>query len=83
MRRPPLPEATTATPEATTTTPPLPRLLWGWPEVLAAIGIPRRTLERQLAAGKFPGPIRRVGHRPYWRPADVAAWAEGRWPHVK
>jgi predicted DNA-binding transcriptional regulator AlpA len=53
------------------------RLLWGWPEVLAATGINRRTLERELSASRFPAPIRRVGRRPYWRPADVARWAGG------
>jgi predicted DNA-binding transcriptional regulator AlpA len=53
------------------------RLLWGWPQILAATGINRRTLERELSAGRFPRPIRRVGRRPYWRPADVIRWAEG------
>jgi predicted DNA-binding transcriptional regulator AlpA len=63
------------------TAPPVPRLLWGWPENVNATGIPRRTLERELAAGRFPKPIKRVGRRPYWRPADVIAWPEGRWPN--
>jgi len=53
------------------------RLLWGWPEVLAATGIPRRTLEREIAAGRFPKPIRRVGRRPFFRPADIIRWSEG------
>jgi predicted DNA-binding transcriptional regulator AlpA len=57
--------------------PPVPRLLWGWPEVLGATCIPRRTLERELSAGRFPKPIKRVGRRPFWRPADVVAWIEG------
>jgi predicted DNA-binding transcriptional regulator AlpA len=55
----------------------LPRLLWGWPEVVGSTGIPRRTLERELAAGRFPGPIKRVGRRPFWKPGDVIAWAAG------
>jgi predicted DNA-binding transcriptional regulator AlpA len=55
----------------------VPRLLWGWPEVLAAISIPRRTLEREIAAGRFPKPVRRVGRRPFWKPEDVSRWAEG------
>jgi predicted DNA-binding transcriptional regulator AlpA len=54
-----------------------PRLLWGWPEILAATGLIRRTIERELSAGRFPKPIRRVGRRPYWRPTDVIRWAEG------
>lgn len=53
------------------------RLLWGWPEVVAATGIPRRTLERELAADRFPRPIRRVGRRPFWKPSDVSSWAGG------
>ena len=53
------------------------RLLWGWPEVLSATGICRRTLERELSAGRFPRPVLRVGRRPYWKPADVIRWAEG------
>jgi predicted DNA-binding transcriptional regulator AlpA len=53
------------------------RLLWGWREVLAATGIPRRSLEREIAASRFPRPIRRVGRRPFWRPEDVRRWAEG------
>jgi predicted DNA-binding transcriptional regulator AlpA len=57
--------------------PPVERLLWGWREVLAATGIPRRTLEREIAAGRFPKPIRRVGRRPFFKPADVVRWSEG------
>ena len=52
-------------------------LLWGWPQVLAKTTIPRRTLEREIAAGRFPKPIRRVGRRPFWRPLDVIRWAQG------
>jgi predicted DNA-binding transcriptional regulator AlpA len=54
----------------------VPRLLWGWPEILTATGIPRSTLERLIASGKFPKPVVRVS-RPYWRPCDVIRWAEG------
>jgi predicted DNA-binding transcriptional regulator AlpA len=55
----------------------VPRLLWGWPEIPSMTGIPRSTLERLLAAGKFPKPVLRVGRRPFWKPADVIRWAEG------
>jgi predicted DNA-binding transcriptional regulator AlpA len=55
----------------------VPRLLWGWAENIEATGIPRRTLEREIASGRFPKPIKRVGRRPFWRPSDVIAWAEG------
>jgi predicted DNA-binding transcriptional regulator AlpA len=53
------------------------RLLWGWPEILAATGIPRRTLEREIAAGRFPKPVRRVGRRPFFKPSDIIRWSEG------
>jgi predicted DNA-binding transcriptional regulator AlpA len=53
------------------------RLLWGWPQVLAATGIPRRTLEREIAAGRFPKPIRRVGRRPFFKPTEIIRWSEG------
>ena len=56
------------------------RLLWGWPEILATTGVPRRSLERELAVNRFPQPVRRVGRRPYWRPADIRRWAEGGTP---
>jgi predicted DNA-binding transcriptional regulator AlpA len=58
----------------------VPRLLWGWPEILTATGLLRRTLERELAAGRFPAPVRRVGRRPFWSPEDVIAWARGGQP---
>lgn len=53
------------------------KLLWGWPDVLAATGVGRRVLERQLAIGAFPRPVRRIGKRPYWRPDDIRKWAAG------
>jgi predicted DNA-binding transcriptional regulator AlpA len=53
------------------------RLIWGWPELLAVTGVPRSTLEREIAGKRFPAPCRRVGRRPYWRPSDVIRWAEG------
>jgi predicted DNA-binding transcriptional regulator AlpA len=87
MRRSPLPDATTrpvavvnlaaAPDEAPRPAPPVPRLLWGWPEIVGSTGIPRRTLEREIAARRFPKPVKRVGRRPFWRPADIIAWAEG------
>ena len=53
----------------------VPRLFWGWPEVLASTGISRRTLERELSAGRFPRPTKRIGRRPFWRPDDIIEWA--------
>jgi predicted DNA-binding transcriptional regulator AlpA len=56
----------------------LPLLLWAWPHVLTTTGLLRRTVERELRAGRFPKPIMHVGRRPYWRPADVIRWAGGK-----
>jgi predicted DNA-binding transcriptional regulator AlpA len=70
---------TTSTPEPSLPTATVPLLLWGWPEIKQATGLPERTLNRLMHRG-FPKPVRRVGRRPFWRPADVIAWAEGRWP---
>lgn len=53
-------------------------LLWGWPQVLEAVPIPRRSIERELAGKRFPQPVRRVGRRPFWKPSDVRRWAEGK-----
>jgi hypothetical protein len=74
MRADPYNEAATTATEAGTL---VPRLLWGWAEILDATGIPRRTLERELSAGRFLKPIKRVGRRPFWRPDHVIAWALG------
>jgi hypothetical protein len=55
----------------------VPRLLWGWPQLIEATGIPRWSLEREMHRG-FPKPVRRCGRRPFWKPSDVIAWAEGK-----
>jgi predicted DNA-binding transcriptional regulator AlpA len=65
------------TPSRAGTIQPVPCLLWGWPEVLRACSIPRRTLEREIAASRFPKPVRRIGRRPFWKPTDIIRWAEG------
>jgi predicted DNA-binding transcriptional regulator AlpA len=70
--------ATTAPAEPLQATgPDIPRLLWGWPQILSATGVPRRTLEREIVARRFPEPVKRIGRRPFWRPSDVVAWAQG------
>jgi hypothetical protein len=56
---------------------PIVPLLWGWPEVLAAIPLSRRTLTRLLAADEFVKPIRHIGKRPFWLPDHIRRWAAG------
>jgi hypothetical protein len=55
----------------------VPRVLWGWPQIVVGTGVPRSTLEREIAAGRFPSPCKRIGRRPFWKPADVIRWSEG------
>jgi hypothetical protein len=52
-------------------------LIWGWPEVLRAVPIKRRSLERAICAGTFPAPTLHLNKRPFWRPDEVKRWAQG------
>ncbi len=52
-------------------------LLWGWPELLEQLPMPRRTIEKAISAGSFPKPLLHVGRRPFWRPDAIRRWAEG------
>jgi predicted DNA-binding transcriptional regulator AlpA len=45
-------------------------------EVLASIGISRRTGERLRAAGRFPQPDVRINKVLLWRPETILAWIE-------
>jgi predicted DNA-binding transcriptional regulator AlpA len=45
-------------------------------ELAAALGISRRTLERERSAGRFPAPDLRIGKMPLWRPETIRAWIE-------
>jgi predicted DNA-binding transcriptional regulator AlpA len=53
---------------------PTPRLAYRLNEIAQAIGISRRTLERERSAGRFPPPDRMVGKAPLWRPATLESW---------
>jgi predicted DNA-binding transcriptional regulator AlpA len=46
-------------------------------EVAESIGISRRALERERAAGRFPRPDLTVGRMPLWRPETIRRWIEG------
>ncbi len=47
-------------------------------EVAGLLQISTRTVERKLAAGEFPPPIRISATRSRWLRTDVDAWLEGR-----
>ena len=43
-------------------------------ELAAALGISRRALERERAAGRFPRPDLTIGRMPLWRPETIRRW---------
>ena len=52
------------------------RLTLGLREIALLTGLSRRLIEREMAAGRFPGPDVRVGRRTLWKPATVTNWVE-------
>jgi predicted DNA-binding transcriptional regulator AlpA len=88
MRRP-LPAVTaSAQTEAATTTAgsapspkhpdvPIGRLALRLDEVAESLGVSRRAIERERAAGRFPKPDLTIGRMPLWRPETIRAWVGG------
>jgi predicted DNA-binding transcriptional regulator AlpA len=54
------------------------RLTWRLNDIEAALGVSRRSIERERSAGRFPRPDLTIGRAPLWKPATIAAWVEGR-----
>jgi predicted DNA-binding transcriptional regulator AlpA len=52
------------------------RLALRFDEVAAAVGLSRRLLERERAAGRFPAPDLKIGRCPLWRPETIRRWLE-------
>ena len=52
------------------------RLLVGWDDISVHTGLSRRLLEREVSAGRMPGPDVRIGRRACWRPATITAWLD-------
>jgi hypothetical protein len=50
------------------------RLAYRLGEIAAAIGISRRALERERAAGRFPKPDLRIGKTPLWARETLVRW---------
>jgi hypothetical protein len=46
-------------------------------ELALSIGMSRRALERERAAGRFPAPDRYIGKCPVWAPATIHNWIRG------
>jgi len=54
------------------------RLTFRLDEVAAALGVSRRTIERERSAGRFPRPDLRIGKSPLWTRETLVRWiAEG------
>jgi predicted DNA-binding transcriptional regulator AlpA len=52
------------------------RLAYRMGELARALGISRRTLERERSAGRFPPPDLTIGKAPLWRPETIARWLD-------
>ena len=50
------------------------RLTYRLDEVAASLGVPRRALERERAAGRFPAPDVQIGKMPLWRRETLVGW---------
>jgi predicted DNA-binding transcriptional regulator AlpA len=59
------------------TRPPVDRLALRLDEVAEAIGVSRRTIERERSAGRFPKPDRVIGKLSIWSVETIRKWVEG------
>jgi predicted DNA-binding transcriptional regulator AlpA len=55
----------------------VPRLAYRLDELAEAIGVSRRTIERERSAGRLPKPDLHIGRAPLWRPETIRRWIEG------
>jgi predicted DNA-binding transcriptional regulator AlpA len=46
-------------------------------ELAAALGVSRRTIERERSAGRFPRPDLVMSRMPLWRPETIRRFLEG------
>jgi predicted DNA-binding transcriptional regulator AlpA len=53
---------------------PVPRMTYRLDELADSLGVSRRCIERERAAGRFPRPDLIVGKMPLWKPATVENW---------
>lgn len=52
------------------------RLTWRLNDVCQALGVSRRTIERERAAGRFPRPDLILNRMPLWKPETIRAYVE-------
>jgi len=55
---------------------PAERLTWRLVEVARALGVSRRTIERERSAGRFPKPDLTIGKTPLWTRESLVRWIE-------
>ena len=53
------------------------RLAYRLTELAEALGISRRTLERERSAARFPRPDLWMGKIPLWKPETIRRWIDG------
>jgi predicted DNA-binding transcriptional regulator AlpA len=53
------------------------RLAYRLDELADALGVSRRTIERERSAGRFPKPDRVIGKMPLWSAATIDAYLRG------
>ncbi len=56
---------------------PAERLTFRLEDVVEALGVSRRTIERERSAGRFPMPDLHVGKMPLWKPETIRRWIDG------
>jgi predicted DNA-binding transcriptional regulator AlpA len=47
-------------------------------QVADSLGMSRRAIERERAAGRFPAPDLHIGKAPLWRPETIRDWLDSR-----
>lgn len=50
------------------------RLTYRLSDLAAALGVSRRTLERERSAGRLPKPDLHIGRAPLWRVETIREW---------
>jgi hypothetical protein len=53
------------------------RLTYRLDEIAVALGVSRRSIEREKSAGRLPRPDLHVGKMPLWRVETIRRWVEG------
>jgi predicted DNA-binding transcriptional regulator AlpA len=53
------------------------KLLWDSDDLVLLTGVAVRTRQKEISAGRFPQPTKRVGRRVFWLPSVVRQWVAG------